>query len=83
MTAAATRGGSGCRTRIWRRCPCRFPAGTLRSRYRRGFRPDLNALPVLLRKTHEGYWSGKPCNIETLAKSMGNSPQVCREHYLN
>jgi len=30
----------------------------------------------------EGYWTGRPCNIETLARLMGNSPQVCREHYL-
>jgi len=30
----------------------------------------------------EGYWTGKPCNIETLARLMGNSPQVCRDHYL-
>ena len=30
----------------------------------------------------EGYWTGKPTNIETLARLMGNSPQVCREHYL-
>ena len=29
-----------------------------------------------------GYWSGKPTNIETLAILMGNSPQVCRDHYL-
>lgn len=34
------------------------------------------------KRTLEGYWSGKPCNIETLARLMGNSPQVCREHYL-
>ena len=29
-----------------------------------------------------GYWSGKQTNIETLAILMGNSPQVCRDHYL-
>jgi integrase len=34
------------------------------------------------KRTLEGHWSGKPCNIETLARLMGNSPQVCREHYL-
>jgi len=34
------------------------------------------------KRTLEGFWSGKPCNIETLARLMGNSPQVCREHYL-
>ncbi|MGD9721512.1 MAG: tyrosine-type recombinase/integrase [Pirellulales bacterium] len=29
-----------------------------------------------------GYWSGKPTNIETLATLMGNSPKICRDHYL-
>lgn len=29
-----------------------------------------------------GYWSGKPVNIELLAKLMGNSPKVCRDNYL-
>lgn len=30
----------------------------------------------------QGHWSGKPTNIETLARLMGNSPQVCHDHYL-
>ncbi|MCH7728442.1 MAG: hypothetical protein IH991_18480 [Planctomycetes bacterium] len=30
----------------------------------------------------QGYWTGRPTNIETLARLMGNTPQVCREHYL-
>lgn len=30
----------------------------------------------------QGYWSDKPTNIETLAKLMGNTPEVCRDHYL-
>jgi integrase len=30
----------------------------------------------------QGFWSGKATNIETLARLMGNSPQVCRDHYL-
>lgn len=31
----------------------------------------------------QGYWNqGKHTNIETLARLMGNSPEVCREHYL-
>lgn len=30
----------------------------------------------------QGYWSGKPTNIETLARLMGNSPEVCHTHYL-
>ncbi len=35
------------------------------------------------KKILEGYWSGRPTNIETLARMMGNTPQVCRDHYLN
>lgn len=34
------------------------------------------------KRTLQGYWSGKPTNIETLARLMGNTPQVCRDHYL-
>lgn len=30
----------------------------------------------------QGYWSGKPTNIETLARLMGNTPEVCHSHYL-
>ena len=30
----------------------------------------------------QGYWSGKPTNIETLARLMGNTPQVCQANYL-
>jgi integrase len=30
----------------------------------------------------QGYWSGKATNIENLARLMGNSPDVCRDHYL-
>jgi len=30
----------------------------------------------------QGYWSGKQTNVETLARLMGNSPDVCRDHYL-
>jgi integrase len=30
----------------------------------------------------QGFWTGKQVNIETLARLMGNSPQVCSEHYL-
>jgi integrase len=31
----------------------------------------------------QGYWNGgKHTNIETLARLMGNTPEVCREHYL-
>jgi hypothetical protein len=34
-------------------------------------------------RTLQGFWTGKQTNLETLARLMGNSPQVCREHYLN
>jgi hypothetical protein len=34
------------------------------------------------KRTLQGYWSGKATNIETLAQLMGNSAQVCCEHYL-
>lgn len=34
------------------------------------------------KRTLQGYWTGKATNIETLARLMGNSPQVCRDHYL-
>jgi integrase len=34
------------------------------------------------KRTLQGYWTGRPTNIETLAQLMGNSPQVCHDHYL-
>jgi len=34
------------------------------------------------KRTLQGFWSGKQTNIETLARLMGNSVQVCRDHYL-
>ena len=34
------------------------------------------------KRTLQGYWTDKQTNIETLARLMGNSPQVCRDHYL-
>lgn len=34
------------------------------------------------KRTLQGFWTGKQTNIETLARLMGNSPQVCRDHYL-
>jgi integrase len=30
----------------------------------------------------EGYWTGKPTSIKTLARLMGNTVQVCIAHYL-
>ena len=34
------------------------------------------------KRTLQGYWTGKPTNIETLAKLLGNTPQVCWTHYV-
>lgn len=34
------------------------------------------------KRTLEGYWSVKPASIKTLARLMGNSVQVCIQHYL-
>ncbi|QDV73192.1 tyrosine-type recombinase/integrase [Botrimarina mediterranea] len=34
------------------------------------------------KRTLQGYWTGRMVNIETVAGLMGNSPQVCRDHYL-
>ncbi len=34
------------------------------------------------KRTLQGYWTGKQTNIETLARLMGNTPQVCAAHYL-
>jgi integrase len=30
----------------------------------------------------QGHWTGKPTTIETLARLMGNTPQVCWDHYV-
>jgi integrase len=34
------------------------------------------------KRTLQGYWTGKPTTIETLARLMGNTPQVCWKHYV-
>ena len=34
------------------------------------------------KRTLEGYWTGKPASITSLARLMGNSVQVCIDHYL-
>ena len=34
------------------------------------------------KRTLQGYWTGKPTTIETLARLMGNTPQVCWDHYV-
>jgi integrase len=52
-----------------------------------GIQFDDDCVLYSLRHTYakrilQGYWSGKPTNIETLARLMGNTPQVCQAHYL-
>ena len=34
------------------------------------------------KRTLQGYWTGKAINIETLAELMGDTPQTCRDYYL-
>jgi integrase len=34
------------------------------------------------KRTLQGFWTGKPTTIETLARLMGNTPQVCWDHYV-
>lgn len=34
------------------------------------------------KRTLQGYWTGRPTTIETLAKLLGNTPQVCWKHYV-
>lgn len=61
---------------------------TLKARLaRKGIHLDEDACMYSCRHTYakrilQGYWLGKPTNIETLAELMGNTVQVCREHYL-
>jgi integrase len=54
---------------------------------KKGIRLDDDACMYSCRHTYakrtlQGYWTDKMTNIETLARLMGNSPQTCREHYL-
>lgn len=54
---------------------------------KRGHEFDNDACLYSCRHTYakrilQGYWSNKPTNIETLARLMGNSPEVCHDHYL-
>ena len=34
------------------------------------------------KRTLTGHWTGRMINVELLAKMMGNTPEVCRAHYL-
>jgi integrase len=54
---------------------------------KKGIRFDDDACMYSCRHTYakrvlQGFWTGKPTNVETLAKLMGNSPQVCHDHYV-
>lgn len=54
---------------------------------KKGIRLDPDACMYSCRHTYakrilEGYWTGKPASIKTLARLMGNSVQVCLDHYL-
>ena len=73
--------------------PWRRPNLTEKFRYaknrliKKGIPFDDDACMYSCRHTYakrvlQGFWTGKPTNIETLAKLMGNSPQVCHEHYV-
>ena len=51
-----------------------------------GFELDEDACMYSTRHTYakrtlQGYWTGQPTNIETLSLLMGNSREVCWEHY--
>ena len=64
-----------------------FRALKERLKRRKGIELDADACMYSCRHTYakrilQGHWSGKATNIETLARLMGNSPQVCRDHYL-
>ncbi len=53
----------------------------------RGVVLDDDAVMYSCRHTYakrvlQGFWTGKATNIETLARLMGNTPQICRDHYL-
>lgn len=60
----------------------------LRSKLKRkGVDLDKDSCAYSFRHTYakralQGFWTDKPTNIETLARLMGNSPQICRDHYL-
>jgi len=34
------------------------------------------------KRTLQGYWTGRATTVETLAKLLGNTPQVCWKHYV-
>lgn len=51
-----------------------------------GIELDDDSCAYMLRHTYAkrtlaGYWTGRPCTIEALAALMGNTREVCWEHY--
>ncbi len=53
----------------------------------KGIQLDKDACLYSLRhsyakRTLDGYWTGKPTSIQRLARHMGNTVQVCMDHYL-
>jgi integrase len=53
---------------------------------REGIQLDEAACPYTCRHTYAkrtlgGYWTGRPCTIEQLCGLMGNSREVCWDHY--
>jgi hypothetical protein len=77
-----TRGG------VWKRQNLALAFRKAKKRLaKKGIEFDKDACMYSCRHTYakrilQGFWSGKQTNIETLARLMGNSPQVCRDHYL-
>jgi hypothetical protein len=54
---------------------------------KKGIELDDDAVMYSCRHTYakrvlQGHWTGKPTGIENLARLMGTSSQVCRDHYL-
>lgn len=54
---------------------------------KKGIALDKDACVYSFRHTYakrclDGYWTQKPISVETLSKLMGNSVEICREHYL-
>jgi integrase len=75
------------RNRPWLKQSLKHNFRRLRQRLKKaGVHLDQDACTYSCRHTFakrvlNGYWTGKPSNIETLAQLMGISRQVCWEYY--